>query len=106
MYATVGDAVHIVVGNKIDTMQRKVTREQGIEFAKEQRALFVETSALNNEGVTQAFEELVMQILETPTLKDITRRKVKDANSNGLVKIRNKKKRTDEFDVSQCCRVV
>ena len=110
MYATISDAVHIVVGNKIDKdttgeglsnsdsgRGREVTREEGIDFAKACRALFVETSAFRNEGIKRAFAELVMQILETPSLAAMTQPKSKDVNNNDILKIRGKRK-NDEFD--------
>lgn len=67
----------MIVGNKIDLQnQRKVDRELGKKFAKQQRALFVETSAANNINVQMAFEELVKKILEDNIFDD----------QNGVVK--------------------
>ncbi len=50
--------------------QRQVSREQGQEFARQHGGLFVETSAKTNLAVSQAFEELVLKILDTPNLLD------------------------------------
>ncbi|KAJ1368466.1 Ras- protein Rab-18, partial [Parelaphostrongylus tenuis] len=44
-YITKGDAVKMVVGNKIDMPNREVSREDGLKFAKRHRALFIEASA-------------------------------------------------------------
>lgn len=67
----------MIVGNKIDLQnQRKVDREMGKKFAKQQRALFVETSAASNINVQMAFEELVKKILEDNIFDD----------QNGVVK--------------------
>lgn len=60
----------MIVGNKIDLKERKVDRELGKKFAKQQRALFVETSAANNINVQMAFEELVKKILEDNIFDD------------------------------------
>ena len=61
----------MIVGNKIDLQNmRKVDRELGKKFAKQQRALFVETSAANNINVQTAFEELVKKILEDNIFDD------------------------------------
>lgn len=62
----------MIVGNKIDLPQqsRTVDREMGKKFAKQQRALFVETSAANNINVQMAFEELVKKILEENIFDD------------------------------------
>ena len=48
--------------------KRMVTREEGQQFAREHGCLFVETSAKEDIAVTQAFEELVQQIMQTPTI--------------------------------------
>ncbi len=48
--------------------EREVSKDEGVAFAKTHGCLFVETSAKVNVAVGQAFEELVMQILDTPAL--------------------------------------
>jgi len=55
---------------RIQESQRQVSREQGQEFARQHGCLFVETSAKTNLAVSQAFEELVLKILDTPNLLD------------------------------------
>ena len=50
------------------TSAREVSKEEGAAFARRHGCLFVETSAKANVAVSQAFEELVQQILDTPTL--------------------------------------
>lgn len=62
--------VKMIVGNKIDLPERTVDREAGKKFAKQQRALYVETSAANNINVAMAFEELVKRILEENIFDD------------------------------------
>lgn len=64
--------VKMIIGNKIDLQDnmRKVDRETGKKFAKQQRALFLETSAANNTNVQMAFEELVKKILEDNIFDD------------------------------------
>ena len=47
---------------------REVSRSEGQELARKHGCLFVETSAKANVAVQQAFEELVLKILETPDL--------------------------------------
>ncbi|CAN8067553.1 unnamed protein product [Agarophyton chilense] len=68
MYSTKPAAVKMVVGNKVDIEQRQVSREEGLEFARQQSTLFVESSAKTATGVQQTFEELLRKILETPQL--------------------------------------
>lgn len=69
MYSTVDQSVKMIVANKTDLEdQREVKKDEIIDFAKIHGCLYVETSAKGNIAVDQAFEELVMKILETPTL--------------------------------------
>lgn len=71
MYSTIEDAVKMVVANKLDKeSEREVSREAGQAFARQHGCLFVETSAKTNLAVSQAFEELVLKILDTPNLLD------------------------------------
>lgn len=67
-YTTNPDVVKLLVGNKIDKDNREVSREEAAAFARSKAMLFIECSAKTRLGVQQAFEELVMKILETPTL--------------------------------------
>eukprot|EP00951_Prasinocladus_malaysianus_P005605 scaffold39562_cov38-Prasinocladus_malaysianus.AAC.2 len=69
MYSTVEGAIRMVVANKLDLEEeRQVSQEEGAAFARKSNCLFVETSAKANLAVGQAFEELVLKILETPSL--------------------------------------
>lgn len=42
---------------------REVSRQEGLEFAKKYRMLFIEASAKTREGVQCAFEELIEKVL-------------------------------------------
>jgi len=85
LYSNVEDAVKMVVANKVDLVggaegeggagaagagAREVSSEEGHALARANGCLFVETSAKANIAVGQAFEELVLKILETPGLAD------------------------------------
>ncbi|NXX75663.1 RB18B protein, partial [Urocolius indicus] len=70
MYTTNSDVVKMLVGNKIDKPDREVERGDGLQFARKRSLLFVETSAKTQDGVQEAFEELVIKILQTPSLWD------------------------------------
>ncbi len=52
--------------------EREVRIEEGQAFARKHGCLFVETSAKANTAVGQAFEELVLKVLETPSLLNST----------------------------------
>lgn len=55
----------IIVGNKSDLKHlRIVETKRGRQYAADQDMLFMETSALDSTNVTEAFEDLVMQIYE------------------------------------------
>lgn len=47
-----------------------MTKEEGNKYAKQRSALFIETSAKTSEGVSIAFEELLLKIIQTPGLMD------------------------------------
>lgn len=68
VYGTRPNMIKMIVGNKIDQPAREVSREDGFRFAKKHRTLFLETSAKTNEGVQNAFEEVVRKIIESEDL--------------------------------------
>lgn len=54
----------ILVGNKIDLCEknpqmRKISKEQGANYAHEQKLLFEETSAITDQNITEVFEHLL-----------------------------------------------
>lgn len=66
-YQAEPDLVIILVGNKIDLCEknpqmRKVTKEEAMNFAHENKLLFEETSAITDQNVTEAFERLLQGI--------------------------------------------
>ncbi|ORX36054.1 ras-domain-containing protein [Kockovaella imperatae] len=69
--------VKMLVGNKVDKeASRQVTTDEGKTFAERMGTLFIECSAKTRVGVMEAFQELVMRILDTPSLWN--------RNSNGI----------------------
>ncbi|NXC73397.1 RB18B protein, partial [Anhinga anhinga] len=69
-YTTKSNAVKMLVGNKTDKPDREVERKEALQFARKRSLLFIETSAKTQDGVQHAFEELVLKILQTPSLWD------------------------------------
>jgi GTPase SAR1 family protein len=68
----------MIVGNKIDLQSdRVVDRAMGLKFAKQQRALFMETSAESNINVGNAFEELVRKVLDDNIFDDSPTRDIR-----------------------------
>ncbi|KAL9459547.1 hypothetical protein AB3S75_002864 [Citrus x aurantiifolia] len=69
LYSTNQDCIKLLVGNKVDKeSERVVTKKEGINFAREYGCLFIECSAKTRVNVQQCFEELVLKILDTPSL--------------------------------------
>ncbi|KAK6259127.1 Small GTPase - like 10 [Theobroma cacao] len=69
LYSTNQDCIKMLVGNKVDKeSERVVTKKEGINFAREYGCLFIECSAKTRINVQQCFEELVLKILDTPSL--------------------------------------
>ncbi len=61
----------ILVGNKADLISiRSVPENEGRELAKSKNFLFIETSALDNYNIDEAFYQLVTQIYQNYTLKE------------------------------------
>jgi len=63
------EVVKIVVGNKLDKeYSRQVPTAEGEAFAGRTGCLFVEASAKTAVGVTEAFNDVVARIIDTPSL--------------------------------------
>ncbi|XP_020649726.1 ras-related protein Rab-18-B [Pogona vitticeps] len=78
------NVVKMLVGNKIDEPDREVERREGLLFAQKHSMLFVEASAKMRDGVQEAFEEVVVRILQTPELWHVRREGGKLAGNQGL----------------------
>ena len=72
LYDLVGENVPLVlVGNKTDlTERRRVTYEEGKQLAEEMKAVFIETSAKENQNVSDIF---VLAVSQMEGLLDITK---------------------------------
>ena len=49
------NAVIVLVGNQVDRQQREVSTEEAKDFADQSEILFIETSAVLNSNVVDAF---------------------------------------------------
>lgn len=66
------DMVVILVGNKCDLDQsREVEKEEGKGFAETEGLCFMETSALQNVNVEDAFLQMITKIHDVTTLKSL-----------------------------------
>ncbi|CAL4891249.1 hypothetical protein SEVIR_3G001200v4 [Setaria viridis] len=97
LYSTNQDCIKMLVGNKVDKeSERAVTKKEGIEFAREYGCLFLECSAKTKVNVEQCFEELVLKILDTPSL-------LADASSGAKKNIFKQKPPEADAAASSCC---
>ena len=60
----------VLIGNKSDIEDRIIDKEKGEEKAKEYGIQYYETSALNGNGINEAFEGLAKQILKNYKIKN------------------------------------
>lgn len=68
-HSTNQDCIKMLVGNKVDREdERVVSKKEGIDLARQLGALFLECSAKTRINVENCFEELVLKILDTPSL--------------------------------------
>lgn len=64
-HATDGVSI-ILVGNKCDLVkERVISKQQGEELAAKFNMKYIETSAKNGEGVEQAFDSIIQQVVDS-----------------------------------------
>ncbi|XP_077213805.1 RAB GTPASE HOMOLOG B18 [Tasmannia lanceolata] len=96
LYSTNQDCIKMLVGNKVDKEnERVVTKKEGIDFARQCGCLFLECSAKTRVNVEQCFEELVLKILDTPSLLA--------EGSTGVKRNIFKQKPQTDASTSGCC---
>lgn len=107
------DCVVYLVGNKIDLLEnnenkRAVSLEEAKIYASENRLCYIETSALSNYKVTEAFESLLEGILYNFICLAVNKERQKNVSykpSEGLVDIRKKNDRptASKDGAGGCC---
>lgn len=71
LYSSNPECIRILVGNKVDRdCERAVSTEEGMALAKEKNSLFFECSAKTRANVHLVFKELIVKILEVPSLME------------------------------------
>ncbi len=85
----------VLLGNKCDMDPRSVTEEMGKKMAEELKINYFETSALNGQGIKEAFEQLTRDIMK--------KRGVGETNSDGRGLDLNKGKKKNGKKDSDCC---
>ena len=84
----------VLLGNKCDVEPRVITEEQGNKMAAELNISYFETSALNGQGINEAFEHLAREIMKKKGVGD-------DHKTGGIVLNNNKNKKKE--DKGGCC---
>ena len=95
----------LVVGNKSDQKgRRRISYEEGANWAERRGFLFLETSAKNNAGVETAFYNLVDRILQEPALweKDLQGVESRETCQRPGIRIDNRQGR-DGGTGRNCC---
>ena len=82
----------VLLANKCDIEPRIVTEEQGNKLAEELKISYFETSALNGQGINEAFEQLTRDIMK--------KKGVGETISQNIEIGKNKKKKDKNGD---CC---
>ena len=83
----------VLLGNKCDIEPRVVTEEQGTKMAEELKVSYFETSALNGQGINEAFEQLARDIMK--------KKGVGDDNKDGGMELNNNNKKMNHN--GHCC---
>ncbi|KAK8861093.1 hypothetical protein M9Y10_012788 [Tritrichomonas musculus] len=74
------DVIIMLVGNKSDlTDMRSVSEEEAVGFAKVNQLLYIETSALNSTNVSEAFQNIVTEIVNKLTNKKDLKPQIQDS---------------------------
>ena len=81
----------VLLGNKCDIEPRVVTEEQGTKMAEELKVSYFETSALNGQGINEAFEQLARDIMKKKGVGD-------DNKDGGMELNNNNKKKNNKGD--------
>jgi small GTP-binding protein len=88
-----GEIGLVLLGNKCDMEPRAVSEEQGIKMAEDLKISYFETSALNGQGIKEAFEQLTRDIMKKKGVGE-------SSSENGLELKKDKKKKGKSGD---CC---
>lgn len=91
----------ILIGNKTDSVNRVISKEQGERLAEKYKVKYYETSALSGENVDKVFEELAESILKTKLYCD-----EEESISLSYNSTKNKRRKSTEKDRDKnqgCC---
>ena len=88
----------IIIGNKIDILEREVDNITAENFAKEIKYKYFEVSAKSGKGVDEAIKYLIKKVIE------VIDKENKDENINKSIKINSEdEKNKDKLKKDKCC---
>ena len=88
----------IIIGNKIDILEREVDNITAENFAKEKKYKYFEVSAKSGQGVDEAIKYLIKKVIE------VIDKENKDENINKSIKINSEdEKNKDKLKKDKCC---
>ena len=94
-----------ILANKSDLYEEKVvSKEEGENYANSINGFFYETSAMDYESVSNAFEGLTKKYVENVLCEDnkIIKNIVNSKNENDSIKLKNNKKKIEEKKFLRC----
>ena len=97
-----GDLECILIGNKIDLVQRQVSFEEGSQLAQELSISFVETSALSGSNVEQAFVTMTASIKSSVDRRNLTGIRESNLKSSGGVTLAGSEKKMSVLQKCGC----
>jgi len=92
----------LLVGNKIDLPDRKVSNEEGFNFAKERNMKYFETSAKTGFGIREAFHQLYKDIYDLNISLE-NKNKGNDNNQNDNIVLNKEDIKIDKSKKKKCC---
>ncbi|KAH8851242.1 Ras-related protein [Schistosoma japonicum] len=81
-YSDNPNMIKLLVGNKIDSVPRLISREEGLRFARLYNMPYAETSAKTSEGVNQLFSDIVTKIFNHSELWNQGKKRALSNESN------------------------
>ena len=95
----------VLIGNKTDLQsKRKVSEDEGLDFARKNKLDYIECSALNATNIDLVFETIAKKVLRERNKKEDSLTNTSLTGKNGESKSSNKlKKEGNSKKSSDCC---
>ena len=87
----------VLFGNKCDLEKRVITKEMGDKLAEQFKINYFETSALNGQGIKEAFESLTINIMKKKGVWEVNNK------TEGIALNKDKKKKIEKNCINCIC---